>query len=132
MTHALIIDDNMIVSRAIQSCLESLGFNSFDHTWTEEQAIAAADRRVPDLIVIGDEVETGSALSAAKRISCDLGAPVLMVTGDPARARKRLAGAATFQGPFLLNQIDEAVELARSVTASGAHSTKTGLGHAAM
>lgn len=120
MTHALIIDDNMIVSRAIQSCLETLGFNSFDHTWTEEQALAAADRRPPDLVVIGDEVEAGSALSAAKRISCDLAVPVLMVTGDPVRARKRLEKTASFEGPFLLNQIEEAVQLARADTRSPA------------
>jgi CheY-like chemotaxis protein len=114
MTHALIIDDNMIISRAIQSCLESLGFNSFDHTWTEEQAVAAAARHPPDLVVIGDELEAGSALSAAKRISSDLTVPVLMVTGDPVRTRRRLERTASFAGPFLLNQIEEAVELARS------------------
>lgn len=114
MTHALIIDDNMIVSRAIQSCLESLGFNSFDHTWTEEQALAAADRRPPDLVVIGDEVEAGSTLSAAEKISGNFAVPVLMVTGDPVRARKRLEKTASFKGPFLLNQIDEAVELANA------------------
>lgn len=114
MTHALIIDDNMIVSRAIQSCLKALGFNSFDHTWTEDQALAAADRRPPDLVVIGDEVEAGSALSAAKRISFNLAVPVLMVTGDPVRARKRLEKTVSFEGPFLLNQIEEAVQLART------------------
>ena len=119
MTHALIIDDNMIVSRAIQSCLETLGFNSFDHTWTEEQALAAAGRRPPDLVVIGDEVEAGSGLSAAKRISCNFAVPVLMVTGDPVRARKRLEKAVAFEGPFLLNQIEEAVQLARADTRPG-------------
>ena len=39
MGHALIIDDNIAVSRAIQSYLEPLGFASFDHAWTERQAI---------------------------------------------------------------------------------------------
>lgn len=129
MTHALIIDDNMIVSRAIQSCLESLGFNSFDHTWTEEQAIAAAGRRVPDLVVIGDEVETGSAFRAAETIAGRLGVPVLMVTGDPARARKRLARTPAFKGPFLLNQIEQAVELARADACACSDGTQ--LAHAA-
>ena len=114
MSHALIIDDNMIISRAIQSCLETLGFVSFDHTWTENQAVAAAAQHPPDLIVIGDEVETGSALGAAKQISSMLNVPVLMVTGDPYRARERLERTCAFEGPFLLNQIEEAVQLARS------------------
>jgi len=114
VSHALIIDDNMIISRAIQSCLETLGFVSFDHTWTENQAVAAAAQHPPDLIVIGDEVETGSALGAAKQISSMLNVPVLMVTGDPYRARERLERTCAFEGPFLLNQIEEAVQLARS------------------
>ena len=112
MNHALIIDDNMIVSRAIQSRLEGLGFTSFDHTWTEKQAVAAASRRAPNLVVIGDEVESGSALGAARRISRELAVPVLMVTGDPVRAERRLAKVEAFEGPFLLNQIEEAVDAA--------------------
>ena len=114
MSHALIIDDNMIVSRAIQSRLEALGFTSFDHTWTEEQAVAAAVERAPDLIVVGDDVETGSPLGAVKRISGMLRIPVLMVTGDPHRARARLEKTCAFAGPFLLNQIEEAVQLAQT------------------
>ncbi len=114
LSHALIIDDNMIVSRAIQSCLEALGFSSFDHTWTENQAVAAASQHPPNLIVIGDEVETGSAFGAAKQISSMIGVPVLMVTGDPYRARQRLDKTCAFEGPFLLNQIEEAVRLARA------------------
>ncbi len=116
MNHALIIDDNLIVSRAIQDCLEGLGFTSFDHTWTEEQAVAAANRRAPNLVIIGDEVEAGSALGAARRISSEMAVPVLMVTGDPVRAERRLAQVDAFEGPFHLNQIEEAVTTARAGT----------------
>lgn len=35
MSHAWIIDDNVILSRAIRSRLEAFGFDSFDYTWTE-------------------------------------------------------------------------------------------------
>ena len=114
MGHALIIDDNMIVSNAIQSCLEPLGFTSFDHAWTEEQAIAAADRRMPDIIIIGDDVEAGSAINAARRINDDQTVPVLMVTGDRYRAQQRLRDADHVEGPFLLAQIGAAVEQARN------------------
>jgi DNA-binding NarL/FixJ family response regulator len=113
MSHALIIDDNMIVSRAIADRLVELGFNSFDHTWTERQAIAAAESRRPDLVVIGDSIENGSALEAARTIAMQRDTPVLMVTADPVRARRCLDQLASFDGPFLLNEIESAVELAR-------------------
>jgi len=32
VSHALIIDDNLILSRAIRSGLDALGFDSFDYT----------------------------------------------------------------------------------------------------
>ncbi len=112
MTHALIIDDNVAISRAIQHYLESMGFRSFDLTWTKQQALAAADRHRPDIIVIGDDIETGSAISAARQISCGSPIPVLMISGNPAQAAKCLEQASSYEGPFMLNKFEEAVEAA--------------------
>lgn len=112
MPHALIIDENIAISRAIQHYLAGLGFRSFDHTWTERQAMAAARRRRPDIIVIGDDIEVGCAMRAARHISDDGSIPVLMVSGDPDRASRKLARASSYEGPFRINQIEEAVDLA--------------------
>ena len=115
MCHALIIDDNMIVSRALQDGLASLGYDSFDHSWTEEQAVAAAARRVPDLVVVGDSIEVGSPIEAARRISIEHDVPVLMVTANSHRARRRLPPDAAMEGPFLLGEIATAITSARPV-----------------
>ena len=48
MTHALIIDHDMSVSWAINDSLMSLGLDSFDHPWTEANAIKAAGCHGPD------------------------------------------------------------------------------------
>jgi CheY-like chemotaxis protein len=114
MTHALIIEDNMIIARAICDRLEPLGFRSFDRTWTERQALAAASHRRPDLVVVGDEIEGGSPVGTARKVAKLTGAPVLMVTGDPLIAQRRLAEADGFEGPFLLNRIEDAVDIALS------------------
>lgn len=112
MPHALIIDQNNAVSRAIRQYLGRLGFASFDTTCTEHQAIVAAQHRRPDLIVIGDDIEMGCALRAARLISAEGAVPVLMVSGDPARASERLKMAKAYSGPFRINQIEEAVDIA--------------------
>jgi len=114
MCHALIIDDNMIISRAIEDRLLSLGFNSFDHTWTEEQAVAAAERRLPDLVVLGDSIEVGSALNAAHRIATRGNVPILMITANPYRLTRPFPEGVSFDGPFILNEIEAAVALARA------------------
>ena len=118
MTHALIIEDNMIVARAICERLEPLGFTSFDRTWTERQALAAVSRHRPDLVVVGDDLEGRSPIDTAREIAKLTGAPVLMVTGDPFIAQRRLAEADSFEGPFLLNRIEDAVDLALSQAAA--------------
>lgn len=112
MAHALIIDNNLAVSRAIQRYLEPMGFRSFDHTWTEDQAFGAATRQRPDIIIIGDDIETGSAIDAARRISTEASIPVLMVSGDPVQASRRLAQVSSYTGPFLINEIDAAIAVA--------------------
>lgn len=114
MSHALIIDDNMIICRAIQTRLEALGFSSFDHAWTERQAIAAAGAHLPDLVVVGDEIAEGRSLNAAKRIAQQFAVPVLLVTGDVERARQMAGKECQFEGPFLINQIEDAVALAHN------------------
>lgn len=112
MPHALIIDENIAICRAVQHYLARLGFGTFDHTWTERHALQAARRRRPDIIVIGDDIEIGCAMRAARMISLDGTIPVLMVSGDPARAARHLERASDYEGPFRLNQIEEAVALA--------------------
>lgn len=118
MRHALIIDDNRIVSRAIQHYLEPLGFRSFDHSWTGRQAFEAARKRPPDMIVIGDDT-VGAALEAARTIASESAIPVLMVSGDPARAAARSGEATAVAGPFTLGEIDEAVHVALGRGSSG-------------
>ena len=112
MCHALIIDDHMVISRAIGSVLTSLGCDSFDHTWNEEQTLAAAASRLPDLVVIGDSTGSGPTLAAARSVSARNGAPVLMITAEPCRMRQRFAEDTPFAGPFFLNDIEAAVALA--------------------
>lgn len=113
MPHALIIDDNMIICRANQTRLETLGFTSFDHAWTERQAVAAAGARIPDLVVVGDEIAEGRSLDAAKCIAEQFAVPVLLVTCDVHRARRIAGKECTFEGPFPINQIGDAVALIR-------------------
>lgn len=113
MTHALIIDENMTVSRAIKSQLAKLGFGSFDHTWTERQAIAAAERHRPDIVVIGDRLSAGSPITAARHLAERFGAPILMVAAGQCEVRRQLPKGVVLDGPFSLGEIGTAVALAQ-------------------
>lgn len=113
MSHALIIELNMVVGNALSKRLSDLGFDSFDHVWTEDDAVAIAEMRPPDLILVGDSLETGDAVEAARRICEKHDVPVLMVTADSVRAKKRLMDGAVIDGPFAFSKFPEAIEAAK-------------------
>src|SRR4051794_24928380 len=110
MSHALIIDDNLIVSRAIQEVLEPLGYNSFECAWTEKLAVTSARVRPPDLVVIADSVEEGSAIDAINHTTIPQSVLVLMVTADRCRAHEPLPGDMSPQGPYLIGEIATALK----------------------
>jgi DNA-binding response OmpR family regulator len=109
MSHALIIDDNVVLSRAIRNRLEDFGYDSFDYTWGEDQAVRAAARRRPDLIVVGDAIVEGSPLPVAGTLACSSHAPVLQVTRASFMLRREETSGAVVQGPFGLSQLDVAL-----------------------
>jgi DNA-binding response OmpR family regulator len=114
MSHALIIDDNMAVSRAIQSRLAAFGFDSFDHTWTEQQALKAAAQHRPDLIVVGDHVAGGSPFEVARELASTSEVPILAVTTDRFTLQRSLPENATIDGPYPLSELDAALASARA------------------
>lgn len=110
----MIIESNRIVSAELSKHLTRLGFHSFDHVWTEEDAIAVADKRRPDLLLVGDRLETGSPIAAARAICVKHDVPALLVTSDSSKARQRLGEGALLDGPFAFSNISKAVSAAQS------------------
>lgn len=112
MSHALIIDDNMAISRGIERRLHGLGFNSFDHSCSGRQAVEAARQHRPDLIVIGTSIADGSPVKVAEILarSCDV--PVLAVTQDRCSLQRALPSGACLEGPFMLADLDCAIAAA--------------------
>ena len=109
MLHALIIEDNMAISGAVRDRLTDLGFDSFEQSWTEEQAVAAADRHNPDLVVIGDTLIAGSPIEAARRISRSMDVTVLAATADATALVRALPPSTMLHGPYPVTQIEAAV-----------------------
>jgi hypothetical protein len=119
MSHALIIDGNMAVSRAITSRLSAFGFSSFDHTWTKQQARAAVAHRRADPIVAGDHISSGSPLEIAREIASVSQALFLAVIADRCMFQRSLPNDATIDGPYPLTQLDTAFAHASEWTTSG-------------
>ena len=112
MSHALIIDDNMAIGRAIQDRLTSLGFDSFDRTWNEAQAIRAAESHLPDLVVVGETIMCDSPMQTARHIGAQFDAPVILVDSGMCKIQGRLPKNANLDSLFSLSDIGAAVAVA--------------------
>ncbi len=114
MPHALIIEANMVVGCELSKRLEELGFDCLDQAWTEEEAVVLAQRHPPDLVVVGDQIEEGDGVSAARRICQMREVPVLLVTRDARRVGERLTRGAVLDGPYSFSKLPETIYAAQA------------------
>jgi DNA-binding response OmpR family regulator len=113
--HALIIEDEPLISLAIQDVLADNGCTSFDLAPSFEAAVAAAHKRCPDLITADVRLAPGNGIDAVEAICAAKPAFVIFITGTGAEARQRCPGRIVIDKPFTVSQVEEAV---RSFTGS--------------
>lgn len=51
MSHALIIEDELLLAFSVEEALRNLGYLTFDIVQSAPEAIEAAERKCPDLII---------------------------------------------------------------------------------
>ena len=107
--HALIIEDDPLISMAIQDVLEDNGCTSFDLASSFEAAVAAAARRCPDLITADVRLAPGCGIDAVEAICAANPVFVIFITGTADEARQRCPGRIVIEKPFTVSQIEEAV-----------------------
>ena len=107
--HALIMDDNVAVSRAIRDRLASVGCESFDWAWAEHQAVRAAAARRPDLIVAGDTIVEGSPLTLAGELASSNRVPLLAIATQSFMFQRQTPVGEILDGPYALIELDHAL-----------------------
>lgn len=112
--HALIIEDEPLVALLIEDHLRANGYTSIAFAVTEEEAVAAARRRCPDLITSDVRLASGCGIAAVEAICGARKVPVVFITASGQDVRLRMAGATVVAKPFT------AGDLARALQAAGA------------
>jgi|TARA_R110000868_G_scaffold150689_1_gene374136 DNA-binding response OmpR family regulator len=110
--HALIIEDHKLVAALVEDCLKELGFTSFDFADCHADAVAAALRNLPDLIIADDKLAEGTGLGAVTVIRESRHIPVVFASAEPERIAKLEPGAITISKPFSMDQFKTAVAAA--------------------
>ncbi len=111
--HALIIEDEVFTAMLIEDRLRELGFTSFVLATSEDEAVAAASERCPDLITADVQLAPGCGIDAVQRICHNKRIPVLYITATAMVARDRCPEAVVIQKPFGEAELRGAVREAR-------------------
>ncbi len=96
----LIIEDEPIIAMLLAEVLTEQGYDVADIASTEEEAIRAAARHRPDIMIVDARLRQGSGLSAVSEIIAQGFIPHVFMSGD--RLTKAVLGpeAIMLQKPF--------------------------------
>lgn len=111
--HALIIEDEYLLAIVMREELVELGFTSFDLVRSEADAVVAAERRCPDLILADERLNLGSGAAAVTAICRDRTIPVVFVTASRHEVLRHVPAAIVVDKPYDEAAIKAAIELAR-------------------
>lgn len=118
----LIVEDEWIVSRAVQKTLEAAGYTVTDVVASAKEALQSIERRRPDLVLIDIVLQNGvDGVELARQIRSQIAVPVIYVTAYA--DTKTLARAAETEPagyivkPFQESQLLSAVVMALNRTA---------------
>lgn len=100
MSHALIIEDELLLAFSVEEALRNLGYSTFDIVQSAPEAIEAAERKCPDLIIADHQLIDGTGVDAVKVICADKPIAVVFVTGSRTKVRQHLSDAFIVDKPF--------------------------------
>jgi len=108
--HALIIEDDYLIGKAVEDVLGDLGFTSFNFARSEDAAVSAAASQRPDLITADLKLLPGDGIEAVDRICVSRPTPVVFITGYADELEGRLDGEIVVHKPIKEDELAAAVK----------------------
>jgi CheY-like chemotaxis protein len=109
----LVAEDDTIVGMLLGELLREMGHDVCAIEATEADAVAAAIRCRPDLMIIDVRLGDGSGISAVEEILRTRVIPYVFVSGDISRVQALRPGAVLMQKPYRESDIVQAIQSAR-------------------
>ncbi len=107
--HAYIIEDDYLISKALQDMLEELGFTKFSFARSEDAAVLGAHQPHIDLISADVRLLPGDGVRAVEAICAERNVPVVFITGYREELEERKPDATVLEKPVKPDELAEAV-----------------------
>ncbi len=108
----LVVEDNALIGMLYTELLEEMGHSLCAIVATETDAVAAAARCKPDLMIVDATLGEGSGMSAVERILRAGFVPHVFVSGNTTSVRSVRPGAIVIQKPFQGPDLERAIQRA--------------------
>jgi CheY-like chemotaxis protein len=106
----LIVEDDAIIAMSLGDLLIGMGHTVCATVESEPDAVAAAARYKPDLIMVDANLYEGTGISAIAKILLDRFIPHIFMTGDPYMIQALAPGAIILRKPFKLHDLVSAID----------------------
>jgi len=113
----LLVEDDALVGILLAKLLAAMGHDVCATAATEADAVAAATRHRPDLMIVDAGLRQGSGISAVEEILRSAPLAHVFVSGDPGRVQVRRPDAVVVGKPFREAELVRAIEIALKVAA---------------
>ena len=108
----LVVEDEAVIAMLLAEVLSGMGHGVCAIETTEADAVAAAVRCRPDLMIVDARLGDGCGISAVEKMLRAGFVPHLFVSGDALRVQVRRPGAVVLQKPFLESDLARAIQRA--------------------
>ncbi|HXP73504.1 MAG TPA: response regulator [Stellaceae bacterium] len=108
----LVMEDDALIGALLADVLEAMGHGVCAIEATEADAVAAAARCGPDLMIVDAWLLEGNGVSAVETIQRSGPVPHVFVSGDVSRVRAMRPGAEVLQKPFREAELGQAIQRA--------------------
>jgi CheY-like chemotaxis protein len=106
----LVVEDDSLLGMLLGEVLEGMGHEVCAIAANEDDAVAAAIRYSPDLMIVDVRLGDGSGISAVDKIHLNGAVPHFFVTGDLVNVKLLRPGAEVIQKPFRDSDLEQAIE----------------------
>lgn len=116
----LVVEDEAMIAALFAEVLAGMGHDVCAIEATQADAVAAAVRCRPDLMIVDAQLGDGSGVSAVEEILRTGFVPHLFVSGDFSRIKALKPDAVTICKPFHVADLARAIQRALDVAGGGA------------
>jgi two-component system, response regulator PdtaR len=108
----LVVEDDALIAMLLSELLASMGHDVCATAASEAEAVIAAARYAPDLMIVDAGLGRGSGVSAVEEILRAGPLAHVFVSGDAERVRLRKSDAIVVRKPFRQAELARAIDLA--------------------